>query len=169
MLWYIFLVLHTIACGYVAVSRWVGAGATGFVMQASDTDGGPARQYLVALYWSFARCDDAEPATMLERAFHAAAVLAKELSAVTIVGQVASIISNMDSAAAQFRERLQRAEEFMSTKQLPERMRQRIREYYAFLWDRDRGVRANEEDVGRTHDHFPARLSNGLVRRFWAT
>ena len=52
---------------------------------------------------------------------------------------MAAIIANADSAQSRFRERLERVEEFMENARMPERLRGRVRRYYAFLWHRNKG------------------------------
>ncbi|MEK0444791.1 MAG: hypothetical protein RLZZ399_112 [Verrucomicrobiota bacterium] len=64
-----------------------------------------------------------------------------------IVGNVSGLIANLDSAKAAFTKRTEEVNEFMRSKQLPQEIQARVRDYYHYLWEKRRNV--SDEDVLR--------------------
>lgn len=56
-----------------------------------------------------------------------------------VIGNIASLIANMDVARAQYLEKIERIGTFMKFKKIPPEMQQEIRNYYSYLWDTRRG------------------------------
>ena len=62
-----------------------------------------------------------------------------------IIGHVASLLANIDPARANYVENMERLSSFMSYRNLPPALRQRIRHYYAYLWEKRLGY--DEADI----------------------
>lgn len=62
-----------------------------------------------------------------------------------MIGNLASILANIDTARAQFRERMEKVSTFMRNHDVPADLQSRVRNYYNYLWDSRRG--SDESDV----------------------
>lgn len=56
-----------------------------------------------------------------------------------VIGNIASLIANLDVARAQYLEKIEKIGTFMKFKKIPAEMQQEIRNYYTYLWDTRRG------------------------------
>jgi len=52
-----------------------------------------------------------------------------------IIGNMASLIGNLDVAKANFMKKLEEMNDFMRTKRVPHDVQDRVRDYYAYLWE----------------------------------
>ncbi len=70
-----------------------------------------------------------------------------------VIGNVASVIANLDVARSQYLEKLERVNTFMKFRSIPEDLQERVRQYYAYLWQSRRGY----DEAHVIHD-LPASL-----------
>jgi hypothetical protein len=52
-----------------------------------------------------------------------------------IIGNMASLIANLDVAKANFMKKMEEINDFMRTKKVPHELQDRVHEYYAYLWE----------------------------------
>ncbi|MGB2959602.1 MAG: cyclic nucleotide-binding domain-containing protein, partial [Bacteroidota bacterium] len=79
---------------------------------------------------------DITPATNLEMLY---AIVVEIFGIATygyIIGNVANILVNLDPAKARFRENMQNLGTFMNTKGITGKLQDRMRDYYAYLWQK---------------------------------
>jgi len=57
-----------------------------------------------------------------------------------IIGNVASLIANIDVARANYMKKMEEIGEFMRTKKLPAGLQGRVRDYYSYLWETRKSV-----------------------------
>jgi len=57
-----------------------------------------------------------------------------------IVGNVATLIVNIDAARADFHARMEEVRNYMRIKQIPARIQDRVKNYYHYLWETQQGV-----------------------------
>jgi hypothetical protein len=111
---------------------------------------GPVRIYVRSYYfvittWATVGFGDISAVTLAQTIF---TILLEILGAGTfgyLVGNVASLLANLDVTKVQRQEKLARLSSFVRRNKLPERLQHRIYDYYQYLWERGRG--ADESDV----------------------
>jgi len=57
-----------------------------------------------------------------------------------IIGNVATLIVNLDTARAEFRSRLEDARNYMRVQRIPDPLQKRVAHYYQYLWDTRKGL-----------------------------
>ena len=125
------LATHWIACGWLAISA-----------QPAETDN--QTRYTNALYWSVQTLStvgygDITPKTNAERFFAICVMLFGVGVYSYVIGNVASLLANIDPAKSHHIENLERLTAFMSYRELPHDLQQRIRHYYNYLWEKRLG------------------------------
>jgi voltage-gated potassium channel len=111
---------------------------------------GPVRTYFRSLYfvittWATVGFGDISATTLSQTIF---AILLEILGAGTfgyLVGNVASLLANLDVTKVQRQEKLARLSSFVRRHKLPDELQRRIFDYYHYLWERGRD--AEEADV----------------------
>jgi len=57
-----------------------------------------------------------------------------------IIGNVASLIANLDTARAAYQEKMEEINDFFRTKRVPQALQARVRDYYSYLWETQKSV-----------------------------
>ncbi len=57
-----------------------------------------------------------------------------------IIGNVASLIANMDVGRAAYQEKMEEINDFFRTRKVPPALQSRVRDYYAYLWETQKSV-----------------------------
>lgn len=119
---------HWIACGWLALR---GVTATGD--SASD--------YIRALYWTIQTLStvgygDLTPATSAQTLYAMGVMMIGVGVYGYIIGNVASILAKIDPAKVFYLENMERLTAFMNYRNIPPRLQRRIRDYYAYLWEK---------------------------------
>lgn len=128
---------HWVSCGWVA-------------LEGPNPDLGIASQYLNAVYWCVATLTtvgygDVLPTTDAQK-LYATVVMVLGIGVYAfIIGNIATILTNLDPARALYLQRLERIDAFMRYRRLPRRMQHRVRSYYQYLWTHRVGH--NESEV----------------------
>src|SRR5574341_97399 len=126
--YWLLLSAHWLACGWLAL-RGVSA--------ASDD----WTSYLRALYWTIQTLStvgygDVTPATNAETLYTMGVMIFGVGVYGYIIGNVASILANIDPAKAQHLASMERLTAFMNYRNIPPRLQKRLRDYYAYLWEK---------------------------------
>jgi voltage-gated potassium channel len=126
--------LHLMACGWVMI----GAGEKG--RPAAD-------QYLRALYWCVTTIatigyGDYTPDknSNLQIAYTIGVMVFGVGMYGYIIGNVATLIANLDVARAYYRTKMEEINDFLRKKRVPAELQKRVRDYYAYLWETQRSV-----------------------------
>jgi Cyclic nucleotide-binding domain/Ion transport protein len=125
--WFL-LSAHWIACGWLAL-RGVAATSDDWT------------SYLRALYWTIETLStvgygDVTPATNAETLYTIGVMIFGVGVYGYIIGNVASILANIDPAKAQHLANMEKLTAFMNYRNIPPRLQKRIRDYYAYLWEK---------------------------------
>lgn len=117
---------HWVSCGWVA-------------LEGPNPDISIGSQYLNALYWCVATLTtvgygDVLPTTDAQKLYTTIVMLLGIGVYAFIIGNIATILTNLDPARALYLQRLERIDAFMRYRRLPRRLRHRIRSYYQYLW-----------------------------------
>jgi hypothetical protein len=126
--------LHLMACGWVLI----GAGEKG--RPAAD-------QYLRALYWCVTTIatigyGDYTPDknSNLQIGYTIGVMVFGVGMYGYIIGNVATLIANLDVARAFYRTKMEEINDFLRKKRVPADLQKRVRDYYAYLWETQRSV-----------------------------
>jgi voltage-gated potassium channel len=57
-----------------------------------------------------------------------------------IIGNVATLIANLDTARAAYQEKMEEINDFLRTKRVPAALQTRVRDYYSYLWETQKSV-----------------------------
>lgn len=134
--YWLLLTAHWLACGWLALD-----GNTTLADQV-DVDG--FRRYLRALYWSVTTLStigygDLTPKTDPQIAFTMVVMLLGVAVYGYVIGNVTSLLANIDLARRHYLENMERLGAFMRYRNIPPRLQRRLRGYYAHLWENQLG------------------------------
>jgi voltage-gated potassium channel len=128
--------LHLMACG------WVLIGASEKARSAAD-------QYLRALYWCLTTIatigyGDYTPDknSNLQIAYTIGVMVFGVGMYGYIIGNVATLIANLDMARAFYRNKMEEINDFLRRQRVPAALQKRVRDYYGYLWETQRSVSA---------------------------
>ncbi|MGD0727519.1 MAG: cyclic nucleotide-binding domain-containing protein [Spirochaetia bacterium] len=131
--WFV-TVIHLMACG------WVLIGASEKARPAFD-------QYLRSLYWcvttiatigygDYTPSHDSNP-----QIIYTIVVMIFGVGMYGyIIGNVATLIANLDVARANYQEKMEEINDFLRTKRVPGPLQKRVRDYYAYLWETRKSI-----------------------------
>jgi voltage-gated potassium channel len=128
--------LHLMACGWVLIG-------------ASERSRPAADQYLRALYWSVTTIatigyGDYTPDknSNLQIVYTIGVMVFGVGMYGYIIGNVATLIANLDVARTFYRRKMEEINDFLRKKRVPPKLQKRVRDYYAYLWETQRSVSA---------------------------
>lgn len=146
MLFWLFLLLHSIACAWVGLGRAEGFGTSPFLPREDLASVSPFLLYAHALHWALAGCDGAEPTTTAQLLFHTTAVVLKELGALFLVGNAAALVSERDRDQANFVRRVEEVMAYVDSAGVPAHLRHQVQRYYKYRHHQQHGL-TNEAEV----------------------
>uniref|UniRef100_A0A665V464 Cyclic nucleotide gated channel subunit alpha 1a n=1 Tax=Echeneis naucrates TaxID=173247 RepID=A0A665V464_ECHNA len=156
LIMYILIIIHWNACFYFSFSKSIGFGADDWVYPALDDPdepdfGLPMRKYAFSLYWSTLTLttigETPPPALDSEFLFHVVDFLVGVLIFATIVGNIATMISNMNAAQAQFQARIDNIKQYMQVRKVSKELEERVIKWFDYLWNN--GKAQDEREVLR--------------------
>jgi hypothetical protein len=131
--WFV-TVVHLMACG------WVLIGASEKARPALD-------QYVRGLYWCVTTIatigyGDYTPShdSNLQIIYTIVVMIFGVGMYGYIIGNVATLIANLDVARANYQEKMEEINDFLRTKRVPGPLQKRVRDYYAYLWETRKSV-----------------------------
>ncbi len=131
--WFV-TVVHLMACG------WCLIGASEAGRPAQD-------QYLRALYWCLTTIatigyGDYTPShDSNAQIIYTMVVMVFGVGMYGyIIGNIASLIANLDVARAAYQKKLEETNDFLRTRRIPPELQTRVRDYYAYLWETRKNV-----------------------------
>ncbi|XP_054163636.1 cyclic nucleotide-gated cation channel subunit A-like [Oppia nitens] len=140
---YIVVLIHWNACAYFAISFWIGFDSDRWVYnrRSSSADSLSKRfvqQYVYCFYWSTLTLttigEVPPPETDAEYAFVVLNFLIGVLIFATIVGNVGSMISNMNAARADFQARMDAVKQYMEFRHVTKPLETRVIRWFDYLW-----------------------------------
>jgi voltage-gated potassium channel len=126
--YWLLLSSHWLACGWLAL-RGISAGDDHWT------------NYLRALYWTIQTLStvgygDLTPVTNAQTLYTMGVMIVGVGVYGYIIGNVASLLANIDPAKAQHLASMERLTAFMNYRNIPPRLQKRLRDYYAYLWEK---------------------------------
>ena len=125
--YWLLLTAHWLACGWLAL---------GGINTETDT----FTRYLRALYWCITTLatvgyGDITPSTNAQTVYAMVVMLLGVGVYGYVIGNVTTLLANIDLAKTHYRESMERLMAFMRYRHIPPPLQQRIRNYYTYLWE----------------------------------
>jgi len=123
--WFV-LLTHVVACCWVA-------------LRGPEESPGGGSPYVGALYWAVTTLatvgyGDVTPANDVQRIYAIVVMLLGVGTYGFVIGNVASILSNLDPGRTSFLQRMEQLSAFMSYRNIPPDLQRRIGDYYRYVW-----------------------------------
>ncbi|CAD7668971.1 unnamed protein product [Nyctereutes procyonoides] len=147
---YIVIIIHWNACVYFSISKAIGFGNDTWVYpDVNDPEFGRlARKYVYSLYWSTLTLttigETPPPVRDSEYVFVVVDFLIGVLIFATIVGNIGSMISNMNAARAEFQARIDAIKQYMHFRNVSKDMEKRVIKWFDYLWTNKKTVDEKE-------------------------
>ncbi|MBN3322974.1 CNGA2 protein, partial [Atractosteus spatula] len=148
---YILIIIHWNACIYFAISKSLGFGSDTWVYpNISDSEYSSLTSgYVYCLYWSTLTLttigDMPAPVRDEEFLFVVFDFLVGVLIFATIVGNVGSMISNMNATRAEFQARIDAIKHYMQFRKVSKELEARVIKWFDYLWTNKKAV--DEQEV----------------------
>jgi hypothetical protein len=141
----IFLIDHWVACIWFFIGDAARVSGESWLTTASLDFAPPITQYMSSLYWSMTTLTtvgygDITPTTDLEIAFTLTVMFLGISMYAFIIGNVTSLIANLDANTSHFREKLTQIQSYMRARKIPSILQQRVRDYYQYMWEYNRDI-----------------------------
>ncbi|XP_065223024.1 cyclic nucleotide-gated cation channel subunit A isoform X2 [Planococcus citri] len=135
----ILILIHWNSCFYFAISYMIGFGTDNWVYNLTGTKNSTlSRQYIYCFYWSTLTLttigETPQPENDLEYLFVVADFLAGVLIFATIVGNIGSMISNMNVARVEFQNRMDGVKQYMAFRRVSKELEARVIRWFAYTW-----------------------------------
>lgn len=102
---------------------------------------------------------DITPHRNIEYVFTVVVMLIGALTYAFIIGNIASLFSNLDAARAGFFNKIDAINQYLRSRQVPQNLNEQVRNYYEYLWAQHRGVK---EDM--LFDDLPVQFRLDILR-----
>ncbi|XP_014822476.1 PREDICTED: cyclic nucleotide-gated cation channel-like isoform X2 [Poecilia mexicana] len=151
---YILVIIHWNACVYYSFSKVLGLGSDSWVYpNASDPEfGSLTRSYIYCLYWSTLTLttigETPPPVRDEEYLFLIFDFLVGVLIFASIVGNVGSMISNMNATRVGFQTRVDTLKHYMHFRHVSKVLEQRVIRWFDYLWTNQKTI--DEQEVLRS-------------------
>lgn len=142
LVFWILVAAHLVACG------WIYIGGVGRYTSSGDyTSNGAV--YLEAFYWTITTLTtigygDITPDNPIQFIYVIVVMLMGAATYGFIIGNIASIIANLDISKSRFREKVENIDTFLKYRNIPSQLQIRIHDYYDYLWESRRGYEESE-------------------------
>jgi hypothetical protein len=145
----IVLLVHWISCAWFLVPFIERFPADSWVAVQALENASAATQYIRSLYWTVVTMTtvgygDITPARDLEYVFTIMVMLAGASLYAFIIGNIASLLSNLDATKVSFWNRADVVNQYLRSRQVPSALNEHIRGYYEYLWARYHGLADRE-------------------------
>ncbi|CAG0886608.1 unnamed protein product [Cyprideis torosa] len=135
---YILILIHWNACFYFAMSIAIGFNEDRWVYQTPENGTYLRHQYIYSFYWSTLTLttigETPQPILDEEYLFTVIDFLIGVLIFATIVGNVGSMISNMNAARAEFQNRMDGIKQYMQFRKVSKTLENRVIKWFDYLW-----------------------------------
>ncbi|XP_075230292.1 cyclic nucleotide-gated cation channel subunit A-like [Lycorma delicatula] len=135
----IIVLIHWNACFYFAISYAIGFGSDNWVYNLKGYKNSTlSRQYIYSFYWSTLTLttigETPQPENDAEYLFVVADFLAGVLIFATIVGNIGSMISNMNVARVEFQNKMDGIKQYMNFRRVSKELEARVIRWFAYTW-----------------------------------
>ncbi|CAD5124725.1 DgyrCDS12995 [Dimorphilus gyrociliatus] len=146
---YTLIIIHWNACFFFQVSAWIGFGSDDWVYFSINETLYPdnaslSRMYIYSFYWSTLTLttigETPRPERDVEYVFVVLEFLIGVLIFATIVGNVGSMISNMNASKAEFQQRMDGVKQYMEFRRVSKDLESRVIKWFDYLWTEKQSV-----------------------------
>jgi voltage-gated potassium channel len=135
-LFWMAVLAHWLACGWLAIG-------------GIPNEGEPATRYIKGLYWCVTTLTtvgygDITPQNNVQRIYTIFVMIAGVGFYGFVIGNVASLLSSLDVARSRFLEKTEQIDAFLRHHAIPPSLRDRIHDYYQYLWESKLGAGEDE-------------------------
>ncbi|XP_063085973.1 cyclic nucleotide-gated cation channel alpha-3 [Cavia porcellus] len=147
---YILIIIHWNACIYFAISKFIGFGTDSWVYPniSKPEYGRLSRKYIYSLYWSTLTLttigETPPPVKDEEYLFVVVDFLVGVLIFATIVGNVGSMISNMNASRTEFQAKIDSIKQYMHFRKVTKDLEMRVIRWFDYLWANKKTVDEKE-------------------------
>uniref|UniRef100_A0ACB8FII5 Uncharacterized protein n=1 Tax=Sphaerodactylus townsendi TaxID=933632 RepID=A0ACB8FII5_9SAUR len=147
---YILIIIHWNACIYFAISKQIGFGSDTWVYPNVSVPeyARLSRKYIYSLYWSTLTLttigETPPPVKDEEFLFVVIDFLVGVLIFATIVGNVGSMISNMNASRAEFQAKVDAIKQYMHFRKVSKDLEARVIKWFDYLWTNKKTVEEKE-------------------------
>ncbi|XP_058523540.1 cyclic nucleotide-gated cation channel alpha-3 [Ochotona princeps] len=147
---YILTIIHWNACIYFAISKFIGFGTDSWVYPnvSKPEYGRLSRKYIYSLYWSTLTLttigETPPPVKDEEYLFVVVDFLVGVLIFATIVGNVGSMISNMNASRTEFQAKIDSIKQYMQFRKVTKDLETRVIRWFDYLWANQKTVDEKE-------------------------
>ena len=141
----IVLALHVVACAWFLVPYLDGFPENSWAAIEGLEGASETTQYIRSLYWAIVTTTtvgfgDITPHRDIEYVFAMVTIVLGASMYAFIIGNVASLISNLDMAKASYWARVETVNQYLRSRQVAPELNQQVRDYYDYVWARFRGM-----------------------------
>ncbi|KAK4877622.1 hypothetical protein RN001_010128 [Aquatica leii] len=159
----ILVLIHWNACLYFAISYAIGFGTDNWVYNNDGPKNSTlTRQYIYSFYWSTLTLttigETPVPENDAEYVFVVADFLAGVLIFATIVGNIGSMISNMNLARVDFQNRMDGVKQYMAFRKVGRELEARVIRWFAYTWE-ESGALDEERVLSALPDKLKAEIA----------
>lgn len=164
---FIIIIIHWNGCLYFQMSAWIGFGVDQWVyFDINETlypeNATLTRMYIYSFYWSTLTLttigETPRPENDIEYAFVVIDFLIGVLIFATIVGNVGSMISNMNAGRAEFQQQMDGVKQYMEFRKVGTDLERRVIKWFDYLWSNKQSL--DEEGVlGTLPDKLKAEIA----------
>ncbi len=147
------LINHWVACLWFMVSSGDGS----WLDQLNLAAASPLEHYFYSLYWAITTLTtvgygDITPVTLPEILFTAVVMVLGVSLYAYVIGNVASLISSLDSAQARFQDQLAKVRSYLKEHHIPPSIQVKVIDYYYYRWEtrRDLGDLSALQNIPRS-------------------
>ncbi|KAG8137447.1 putative Cyclic nucleotide-gated channel cone photoreceptor subunit alpha protein [Naja naja] len=143
---YILIIIHWNACIYFAISKLIGFGTDTWVYPniSHPEYGRLSRKYIYSLYWSTLTLttigETPPPVKDEEYLFVVMDFLVGVLIFATIVGNVGSMISNMNASRTEFQAKVDSIKQYLQFRKVTKDLEARVIKWFDYLWTNKKTV-----------------------------